>query len=246
MRFPTKAVMTTLGLLAGIPSASAGDFARVQVLGFSGDGAYFAFEQYGIQDGSGFPYSEIYVLDTVKDSWVKPSPFRKQDEIDDSSGYDEDAVLTEARAANRALAQSLLSSKKIAGKGMTVGRNPPTELNAEPHRMVVNPRLVVPPIDDPVELRLTEKGLPSSECASYGVGDTQGFRLTLTYQGQIRVLNNDQNLPKSRGCPLRYRIERFVTHYPANSGPVFAALILMETHGFEGPDGRYLAITGKL
>ncbi|MEP3430821.1 MAG: DUF2259 domain-containing protein [Roseibium sp.] len=233
--------------IAALPiSSMAGDFAQVHVFGFSKDGKHFAFEQYGVQDGSGFPYSEIFVLNVANDSWVKPTPFRRRDKIDDSNGYDEDALLSVARAENRGTAQSLLAQTGIAGKGLTVGHNPPTELNSDPLRLVVNPRQIVPPIDDPVEIRLEEKPISTAECAPMAIDATQGFRLTLTFQGKTRVLNNDTSLPKSRRCPLRYRIERVVTYYPDNGSPVFAVLVQMESYGFEGPDGRFLAITGTL
>ena len=48
-------------------SAQAGDFAKREIHGFSVDGGLFAFEEYGVQDGSGFPYSNIYVIDTATD-----------------------------------------------------------------------------------------------------------------------------------------------------------------------------------
>ena len=54
--------------------AWAGDYASRHVIGFSADGRYFAFEQYGAQDGSGFPYAEIFIIDTQADSWVAGSP----------------------------------------------------------------------------------------------------------------------------------------------------------------------------
>ncbi|MBO6509237.1 MAG: DUF2259 domain-containing protein [Roseibium sp.] len=226
-------------------AAIAGDTARIQVLGFSKDGNRFAFEQYGVQDGSGFPYSEIFILDVAKDRWVKPSPFRRRDEVDDSQGYDEDALLAAARAENRAVAQPHLRDNGIAGKGLTVGHNPHSELSSNPHRMVVNPYDMMPPADDPLQLDLTEYPMASGDCASYGA-DTKGFRLTLTYHGKTRVLNDDKKVPSSRNCPLRYRIERILTHFPDNGPPVFAVLVQMESHGFEGPDRRYLAITGLL
>ncbi|MBN9059609.1 MAG: DUF2259 domain-containing protein, partial [Rhizobiales bacterium] len=53
-------------LAAAAPTAAmAGDFAERSILGFSPDGGRFAFEEFGIQDGSGFPYSNIFVLDTA-------------------------------------------------------------------------------------------------------------------------------------------------------------------------------------
>ena len=47
-------------------SAAAGDTASLSVLGYSPDGKVFAFEEYGIFDGSGFPYSNIYFIDTYR------------------------------------------------------------------------------------------------------------------------------------------------------------------------------------
>jgi predicted secreted protein len=242
LRFLAPALLL---LVFQAPIAQAGDTARIQLLGFSKDGSRFAFEQYGVQDGSGFPYSEIFILDVTKDSWVKPSPFRRQDEVDDSQGYDEEALLAAARAENRAVAQPHLRTSGIAGKGLTVGHNPHSELNSDPHRMVVNPLDMVPPADDPLELQLSEYPMTSGDCASFGA-ETKGFKLTLTYHGKTRVLNNDTKVPSSRNCPLRYRIERIVTHFPNEAPPVFAVLIQMDSHGFEGPDRRYLAITGQL
>ncbi|MEM9631032.1 MAG: DUF2259 domain-containing protein [Pseudomonadota bacterium] len=245
----SRSILSTLtafiGLLLFTPAADAGDTAEVQVLGFSKNGNFFAFEQYGIQDGSGFPYSEIFVLDVIGDSWVKPSPFRYRDDTDDGNGYDPDALLNATRAHNRAAAQPLLQSQSIAGKGKTVGFNPRTELTSDPHTMLVAPRDSFRIEETPLELTLTEFAMNSGDCATYGA-ETKGFRLTMNYQGVTRTLNNDKSVPKSRSCPLSYRIERVITHFPKDAPPVFAVLIQMESFGFEGPDRRYLAITGRL
>jgi predicted secreted protein len=65
--------------LAGANSiARAGDAAGREVIGFSPDGRYFAFEQYGVQDGSGFAYSDIMVIDATSDAWVVGTPVRKR------------------------------------------------------------------------------------------------------------------------------------------------------------------------
>lgn len=234
--------LATLGCLLFPLSGLAGDQANLQVLGFSEDGKYFAFEQYGIQDGSGFPYSEIYVLDAATDSWVKPSPFRRRDEVDETKGYDPDRLLTETRSENRLAAQDLLVSTAIAGKGQTVGSNPVTELSGNPFEMRVNPRLVVPPIDDELKVSLSLFDLPDETCSSYGA-ETKGFQLAVFRGGEDRVLHLDKSLPKSRGCATEYRIERVVTYFPAEGTPVMAIFVHVSTLGFEGPDGRFLAIT---
>ncbi|MXN63781.1 DUF2259 domain-containing protein [Stappia sp. GBMRC 2046] len=231
-------------IAAALQPAKAGDFANTEIMGFSKDGRYFAFEEYGIQDGSGFPYSSIYVINVEEDRWVDGSPFRKVDEVIDPIDFD--AALASAREDNLARARALLEAKGIGHQGLTVGHNPRSELSADPHVMSVWPRVVVPPIDEPIELTLEEFELPNAKCESYSI-QTKGFRLALSQNGKTQVLNDDASVPDSRKCPLRYRIERVVTYYPDPRGaPVFAVLILMESHGFEGPDGRFLAVTGVL
>src|SRR5262245_14136735 len=61
-------------ILLALPTL-AGDRALIEFLGYSPDGKYFAFEQFGIQDGSGHAYSEIQVIDLVADKWTYGSPF---------------------------------------------------------------------------------------------------------------------------------------------------------------------------
>ena len=50
-------------------AAHAGDVAELEILGFTGDGGVFAFEEYGVQDGSGFPYANRYYIDTADDTF---------------------------------------------------------------------------------------------------------------------------------------------------------------------------------
>ena len=237
-----------VALAAAIPlAAHAAEFARTEILGFSKDGSRFAFEEFGIQDGSGFPYSSIYVIDTDTDSWLPGSPFRRIDEVDDSQPLDFDAELERTRARNRAEAQPLLDEAGIAGRGATLAHNPATERLVDPFRMEAMPLPAAPKIGEPIILELAEYPLEAGTFCPSGMGQTQGFRLTLAHEGNTRVLNDDTSLPKSRGCPLRYRIERLVVHRESDRAPAhFAVIVLMEVIGFEGAGGRYLAITGKL
>ena len=58
-------------LCASALSALAADGAFLDIIGYSPDSRYFAFEQYGVQDGSGFPYADIFIVDLASNSWVK-------------------------------------------------------------------------------------------------------------------------------------------------------------------------------
>ena len=217
----------------------AGDFAKREIHGFSVDGQLFAFEEYGVQDGSGFPYSTIYVIDTSTDQWTANSPFRARLE-------DETKTVFDAREEARILAGPVM--KSFENRGNVVATNRATELGIDGKRMIANPRLVVPPIDQSIEFRLEEIAFSGSErCEAFG--STNGFRLLKigTSDGETtRKLHEDTSIPQSRNCPLRYDLADIVTYYPEGQTPVFAVLIRMQTVGFEGPDGRYLAVTGQL
>src|SRR5687767_594253 len=72
MRNTRNLILAALVLLFAVASADAGDFATLNFIGFSKDGKYLAFEEYGVQDGSGFPYSSIYFVDVAKNSYAAP------------------------------------------------------------------------------------------------------------------------------------------------------------------------------
>src|SRR4051794_37720082 len=125
MRFPLRLLL--LLFVATVP-ARAADNAERAVIGFSPDGRYFAFEQYGIQDGSGFPYSDIFVVDLNANSWVKGSPFRQKVE-------DEGALVSHARAKAAKAASALITELKIAEPGEVLVSNAPTEPSPDRHRV---------------------------------------------------------------------------------------------------------------
>ncbi|GGD47823.1 DUF2259 domain-containing protein [Sinisalibacter lacisalsi] len=63
-----------MGLLAGRSDAS--PYTHDRIVGVSDDGRYFAYETFGLQRGSGLPFSNIFVVDLDRDAWVTGSPFR--------------------------------------------------------------------------------------------------------------------------------------------------------------------------
>ena len=161
MQFVTfKTLIALLFTLVWQSNLYAGDFAKRHVHGFSKDGQLFAFEEYGVQDGSGFPYSNIYVIDTSTDKWVAGSPFRAR--LDD-----ETKSVFEAREEARIIAGPVM--KSFEDRGNIVATNQPTELGLDKKRLIANPRIVIPPIDEDVEFRIkTLTFPPSSTCEAFG------------------------------------------------------------------------------
>ncbi len=240
MRLRLLSVLALLAPIAFPALANAGDVAQLEILGFSKDGGVFAFEEYGVQDGSGFPYSNRYYIDTASDSFIKGTPVRVR--IDDES-----ASLTAARDQARQQGEPIVKQAELAANlGFTAGSNPVTELSADPLRIVVNPRPVFPAIDPPLEFRL--EVLPMGEtpgCEDQGV--VSGFRLVRINSapdGKTQLLHEDKSVPQSRGCPNGYSIGAVQT-FSTDGLSRYAVLIAVRRVGFEGPDYRWIAVTGK-
>ncbi len=231
-------------LAAPVGTAAAGDIAELSIGGFSADGAYFSFEEHGRQDGSGFPYSNIYFIDTATDAWVPDSPKR-------ALIRDESAEAEVARAEARRMARFLAQRYRTSRPGFTVATQRITQLDAGPYRVTVNPRPVVPMIDEPITFALDLfRAAAQPICGEIATGGTRGFRLSAMIDGKpetaIMLHEDGPSVPKSRVCPLDYRIHDIITFYPDGGTPVVAVLIQMIKVGFEGPDGRFLAVTGPL
>jgi len=241
IRTRTAAAMIALSIPLGGFDASAGNISDLEILGFNADASIFAFEEHGIQDGSGFPYANRFYIDVATDGFVRGTPIRVR--IDD-----ENATLDDARARARTSGQAIVADAELAqNRGYTAGVNAITELSADPYRMAVNPRPVIPPIDEAVEFRLEEYELDVTGCED--LGPTKGYRLLridLAAGSAVSLLHEDSRIPSSRGCPLGYRIGAVQTVHPDTGLPSFAVLIAVRSFGFEGPSFHWIAVAGRL
>ncbi len=224
----------------------AGDMAERRILGFSPDGRYFAFEQYGVQDGSGFPYADIFILDTRDNGWVPGTPFR-------SLLLDERAKLTDVRRQTRAKAEALLSRLRIAERGRVLASNPLTEVSANRYRVTIRTLPALPPVGTPYRLTLAEFRMKAPRCTE-NRGRAVGFALFVRPLWNRRVnwvIARDTvktGIPEDRGCPLGYGISDVIFFDPLDrsalggEGSVLVVLLHVFSKGFEGRRGRYLAV----
>lgn len=224
--------------MAVLPVHSA-ELAELGATGFSEDGAYFAFEQYGTQDGSGYPYASITIVDVAKDAWVPGVPIAVRLENDNSTA-------NAARSATQQQALGLLENYGIQStNGIVLVHNPASEISADPNFVRFLPFKTTTAIGDPIEVTLNVFPLPAGDkCEIHG--QTYGYRLLLSQPGKVRVLHEDKRIPNSRGCPLAYRIDQVIAYHVAGGNLVLAIMLVMNTPGFEGPDGKYLAVTTKI
>ena len=225
-------------LLFFLPAnAHAGDSAERRIIGFSETGQYFAFEQFGIQDGSGFAYSEIFILDTEKDSWAGGSPFKTRIE-DDQEG------LEVARATNAKKAQVAMQELGIGHQGRLLASNPPTEVGSDPRKIAFRQYAWSP---TSMELQLTEIPMEPGLCGEFGL-KINGFSLSFkaNEDSEPILVHEDDSIPASRSCPLNYGISDVIIHRQPQGKQRLIALINVFSHGFEGPDRRFIAIPIKL
>ncbi|MCB8839730.1 DUF2259 domain-containing protein [Aurantimonas sp. VKM B-3413] len=227
-----------LAAVAAMPNASkAGDFADLTTLGFSADAKIFAYEQSGVQDGSGFPYAEIFFLDLPADRFVPPSPVRVSRE-------DEAASVDDVKAEARQRAAELFERYRPEDHpGRIVVDNPATELSADPHKVSFLPRAIEPSPDRRVSLRLETFPLPPGRNCSFQDAAV-GYRLirVAAEPGETaRLIHEDKAIPESRGCPIDYRLSRVVVRDQVDGRFAAVAIIGVKTVGFEGPDLRFIA-----
>jgi predicted secreted protein len=220
-------------------SAQAADAARRDILGFSPDGTYFAFEEYGVQDASNFPYSNLYVIDNRIDEWVPGSPFR-------THLQQNWAKLDQARSQTRNQASSTLVTLGIGRQGKTILSDPADKVVAAARFLAFTvPDDARSPGLGTVRLRLTEHQLTRQGC-NFG-NELRGFVLQLEdAQGQpIRILHEDKDLPPSRGCPKGYGLSDVIVYPRDGRGPVLIVIVSVYRFGFGGGERRYIGIAAS-
>lgn len=228
-----SAMMTALS----VSTAFAGDMASLNVLGYSRDGNVFAFEEFGILDGSGGAYSNIFFIDIKSDTFLPGTPIR-------TGSPEEEGRLAAVRSEARAKADKLLAQYGVADDpGILVAYNPPSEMDSDPRKVRYYRYLSAQNWDRANTLELEEREFPPSpECLNM-TGTYTGFTLRLTEnEGSASkvVLHADETIPKSRNCPNQYRIGAVVSS-EIQSVPQIA-MILVGSFGFEGNDQRWIAV----
>ena len=232
-----------VALLASLPleSARAAGIANYEVFGFSRNGAYFAFEEYGVQDGSGFPYSNLFIVDTARDAWVRGTPVRAEIRRE---GVD----IEQARRQMHRRGDPLLSRHRITTPGLMVTKDGATSADQAAKFVALSvPDDGARPGLGQVRIRLTEFPLPKADCNFVGE-PTKGFTLTLEDQAgvPIRILEEDVDIPASRGCPLHYGISEVRVLQRRGKAPVIVVVLSIYAIGFEELDRRIMAVASDL
>ena len=246
-------ILIVFGVLAIMPAnIFAGDYATLNFIGFSEDGKYLSFEEYGTQDGSGFPYSNYYFVDTAKNSYAA-APIKKT--YDDSKMTDESQIPGEEvmrLQAKKAAAANLKKFKIVPGNtGNLLVARLLTDLNGEKIKPGDEKKDQIVKFTDYVssnyfeneyELRLKTSKVNLKRC-DYNYEPTLKFEISLKdVRGNTeKILQKDNDLPESRGCPHTYSVQNIYAYKDK-----IAVFMNIYTIGFEGPDMRFMVVTGSL
>jgi predicted secreted protein len=230
-------------------AAHAADGAQSRAIGFSPDGKYFAFEQYGNQDGSGFTFSEIYVLDIAQDKWVPGTPVKILNESEESK-------IEDARQQAISKAAPIIAQFNVTGAFDTLVHMPFTEIITD-RRKVRFARyynsmgdVAAYEFTGSFELEVKDvKVVQPKECPDGDFLTFVGMEVTLKNMktGVVKTLTKDVGIPKSRYCPHAYDLEAvFAPSTYQVPGDPLVALIGVYSRGFEGSDRRFIAVPFEL
>lgn len=218
--------------------ARAGDHALIDVIGYSADLRHFAFEEFGVQDGSGFAYSSLFVVDLVEDRWVAGTPIRERADS-------EEVPLAAVRARVAAAARPKLDALEIDMPAQVAALMGDGVLDPKPAMRFGYPAYGLPgQTEGDFTLSIETFAAPApAGCDPELVGETKGFALTLSGDGPARELHRDEGtLLKSRGCAMDYWLYAVVFPYLGGGLENAVAIVSTYPYGFEGPDRRFLAV----
>lgn len=227
-------------LLVTLGAAQAGDRATLQIMGYSEDGRYFAFEEFGEHDSSGGVYSSIYVVDLTSDSWVPGTPFT----VDQGGDMDETPPLATVRTKAHDTAAPTLSRLGLGAPADILALLGDGVPDADGKSMVVaNTICCSPGATDDHHLSFALTTFPAKSPEDYCSDmDVVGYALMLDDGTTRTTLHKDgAMLPRSRGCTVDYRLYAVLAPVAGN-GP-WVVIISAYPFGFEGPDRRFLAVS---
>lgn len=254
-RFGTALVIT----LALASPVRAGDGSALGVLGFSPDGRYFAFEQYGERDGSGALYSSVTAIEVASSLPVKGTPVLVTMPPDDpafgKAPRDNRIAFVRARAIEEfapLMVQLNIShrSPMVASASESRSRHPldPEQVKSARKTAVNSLPLPADKFGADARLVLREFDIALPRCKDLVAGEhPAGFGLTLERKGRPTIhLSRDQTVPPSRGCPDHYGLAEVHSLSLPDGSRALAVIVQYFYQAFEGPDRRFLVVTGKI
>lgn len=227
MRHVTIAV-----ILLTVDPVTGADSALLRFIGFSTDGAYFAWEQYGVHDGSGFPWSTVTIQSTTDGSVIHEFSVVLEDDFKGEG----DPGAESMRQASGALQE--LSDNRW-DRGSLLVHHPPTDMTSRGSSVAFCTTYYSPSYyigDYTLDLLTVE--VPGTEMEEFW-----GFPpldLSVVFTDNVTELTCTVMKTSERTGNLQWVFGYGIQDVWCMGDSVFAAAIQCVSIGFEGPDLRYL------
>jgi len=248
--FCTFILMLMLG-----SNALAGTVSTLRDVGFSANGKYFAFTTTEDNGMSSVTCRTTTFINTVRNEWIgRPYSVCKfgEDELGSAEArrmrkrsdrakreiarltkklkinFKNDGQRVVSRSAFRYWKNSGSADKEFSKKGESI-----TFASKASGRY---------------RLRLSKKTVKSAKCAGMMFNHppaVMSLRMRNLTSNKSTPLQVDRRIPKTRGCPYHYRIQNVYTH-KLGRGSVIVALLQYYSPSVEGPDERYIAVSGRM
>lgn len=227
-------------LMLLVVPALAGDRALFNFIGYSQDGKYAAYEEFGEWDGVGGYYSHIYIIDLEADTWVKGSPYL----VDPDPNVETDPrPIAVVRAKALEMARAKLDELKVnvpgetlflLGDGMGNERGKFVTYSTPSYLGTGETQ------NDATTLAISDTGGSLSDACPDGTY-SDGFVLDVYDRDGQHTVHDDANnpIPKSRGCVIAYNFYAVIEEF--DGGPTVAILSVYSS-AMEGPDRRFLLV----
>jgi len=127
-----KSLLVVFVVFVALAPALAGDVATFVDLGFSPDSSYFMFGQYGVDQSSGAPYAETYLVDNRKNDFVRDGVARKSFSAQLEAGQDASGAFYVLFSDQAALAKKYKIDHLKPGRLLYIlvdGQEPPASLS---------------------------------------------------------------------------------------------------------------------
>jgi len=227
-------------LLIFLPAgaALASDNSQFVPIGYSPDGRFFSYEEYGTSEKSRLAYSHIYVIDLVQNKWVLGTPVMYM-------ALRPSEALADVRKRASTQAGMILTDLDINVPAQIVAMIGDGELEADRSKLLFG----VPGkgADGAIigQYRLTLKSFETaaaSPCWQWFGKKPLGFSVTMENFGGTLEIYKDAMLARSRGCPFEYRFSAVIMPFAASDISNFVVMVGAFTYGLEEVNKQYLAV----
>ena len=227
----------------------AGDYSQPGEMGYSSDFRFLTFEEFGIEDGSGFPYSNYYLID------LKAGPAKVIERVQANfDGEDNPTAqdLFRVRAQAREKSQAWMNADRALWPAQMLAHNGdgvPDDYELKSGKGLIlrfGPTGYNGAVTGDYSLSLSFTEIQTNDtCADWGPSQPVGFALTLTNNDndQSSEVFRTNGLLEENTCPYGFTISGVYMPFEANDISDAFALISVLSRGFEGFDRRFLVVS---